>query len=126
MAMYTLRVTSEFSAAHHLRGYEGRCARPHGHNYRVVVEVCATELDAVGLAVDYYAVKALLGAVIDVWDHRDLNTLPPFDTINPSAEHMAAHLYRTLSAAPLFSDVVSLRSVTLWECDDFCVRYTED
>ena len=33
--MYELTVQLEFSAAHHLRDYPGKCGRLHGHNYRV-------------------------------------------------------------------------------------------
>ncbi|MFO7582720.1 6-pyruvoyl trahydropterin synthase family protein, partial [Guyparkeria sp.] len=45
---YTLTTEVEFAAAHRLHGYDGNCARLHGHNWRVVVEVTGTQLDSVG------------------------------------------------------------------------------
>ena len=40
-ARYTLKVLSEFAAAHSLRDYPGDCKRLHGHNWKVEVEVAA-------------------------------------------------------------------------------------
>ncbi|HIQ07075.1 MAG TPA: 6-carboxytetrahydropterin synthase QueD, partial [Thiotrichaceae bacterium] len=34
-ARYTLKVISDFAAAHTLRGYPGACNRMHGHNWKI-------------------------------------------------------------------------------------------
>ena len=39
MTIFTVRKSLSFSAAHALRDYDGPCARTHGHNYRVEVEL---------------------------------------------------------------------------------------
>ena len=61
---YVLNITAEFCAAHSVRGYEGRCARVHGHNYKISVEVKATALDHLGFVIDYYDVKKALEQTI--------------------------------------------------------------
>ena len=55
------------SAGHRIRGHDGKCSRPHGHNYAVTVEVHG-ELTEAGWVVDKGAVTDVLGA----WDHRFL------------------------------------------------------
>ncbi|HJO35506.1 MAG TPA: 6-carboxytetrahydropterin synthase, partial [Gammaproteobacteria bacterium] len=56
-ACYTLKILSEFASAHTLRGYPGACQRMHGHNWKVEVEVQASELDELGMAVDFKRIK---------------------------------------------------------------------
>lgn len=124
MKNYTLHITSEFSAGHHIRGYNGRCARPHGHNYKIAVEVKASALDPLGFVMDYYAIKSVLQEVIHKLDHYDINTVSPFDVINPTAENIASWFYQQLSMA-LKKDAIDVSAVTLSETDDFSVRYTE-
>jgi 6-pyruvoyltetrahydropterin/6-carboxytetrahydropterin synthase len=121
---YTLNVTSEFSAAHSVRGYEGRCARVHGHNYKIAIEVKATALDNLGFVIDYYAVKKVLQGVIEKLDHYNINDIKPFDVLNPTAENIAAWFYKSL-AAQLNDEQISVVAVTLFETEDFSVRYTE-
>ena len=58
-------------------------------------------------------------------DHYNLNDRPPFDTINPTAENIAAYLYNELSQQ-LNTDTVKVDAVTLWETDRACVTYTEE
>ncbi len=122
---YTLKILTDFAAAHLLRGYPGACSRLHGHNWKVEVEVVATALDAIGMGVDFKVIKAATRDVIERLDHYNLNEIAPFDTINPTAENIAAFLYGELSKA-LNTDTVTVRAITLWETDRACVTYTED
>ncbi|HEB99723.1 MAG TPA: 6-carboxytetrahydropterin synthase QueD [Thiotrichales bacterium] len=122
---YTLRVRTEFAAAHVLRDYPGACARLHGHNWKVEVEVVTRELDELGIGLDFKTIKQATNEVADRLDHRYLNELEPFDRINPTAENLAAHFYQEL-AQRLNDGRVRVASVTLWETDRACVRYTED
>ena len=48
-AVYTLKILTDFAAAHYLRDYEGVCNRLHGHNWKVEVNVKARQLDKVGM-----------------------------------------------------------------------------
>lgn len=83
----------EFSASHHLEGLPKRhqCARVHGHNYVVRVQLEAPLLDDVGFVFDYGELrdfKAWLDATVD---HRDLNEVLEGSVPNPTAEHLARY-----------------------------------
>lgn len=123
-ALYTIKVITDFAAAHLLRGYEGECSRLHGHNWKIEVEVIARQLNDIGMGVDFKDVKAHTREVIGTMDHRFLNELPPFDRINPTAENIAAHIYKTL-AGKLNDERVQVAAVTIWETERACVKYTE-
>jgi len=56
-AMYQARVESEFSAAHFLSHYHGKCERLHGHNYRVRLWAKGEKLDAGGMLADFTLLK---------------------------------------------------------------------
>jgi 6-pyruvoyltetrahydropterin/6-carboxytetrahydropterin synthase len=90
-------IRTDFAAAHQLRGYDGDCARLHGHNWRVELYVECSELDDLGLGIDYKIMKRELKAALAGWDHYNLNDVPPFDTINPSSENVARVLYEEMS-----------------------------
>lgn len=55
------------STGHRLLHHDGKCARPHGHNYEISVTV-AGELTEAGWVVD----KGDITDVIDEWDHMFL------------------------------------------------------
>lgn len=55
------------SSGHRIQHHEGKCSRPHGHNYEISVEVTGT-LSEEGWVVD----KGDITRVISEWDHRFL------------------------------------------------------
>jgi 6-pyruvoyltetrahydropterin/6-carboxytetrahydropterin synthase len=122
---FKMKIVTDFAAAHLLRGYPGPCSRLHGHNWKIEVEVTATRLDKIGMGMDFRDIKAATKEVIDRMDHRHLNELPPFDEINPTAENIAAHIYKQL-VEKVNDDRVSVHTVTVWETERACVSYTED
>lgn len=112
--MFELRVEMEFPAAHHLDGYAGECARPHGHNWRVEAFVRSMRLDSIGIATDFRVIKEALRKIIDPWDHQDLNEFPEFKEVNPTAEWVAKIVFEKLSAH-LNSPDTSVHRITVWE-----------
>ena len=124
-AKYTLKVVSDFASAHTLRDYPGACSRMHGHNWKVEAEVEASQLNAVGMAIDFKAIRQQVKALTDVLDHRYLNEIEPFDTINPTAENIAAFIFGGLSEA-LNDEHIRVRAITLWETERACVRFTDE
>ncbi|MGB0722052.1 MAG: 6-carboxytetrahydropterin synthase QueD [Gammaproteobacteria bacterium] len=124
-AIYNLKIVTDFASAHTLRGYPGACSRMHGHNWKVEVEVIATTLDDMGMGVDFKVIKTEAKAIADRLDHRYLNDLEPFDTVNPTAENIAAHFHSELSQR-LNRDGLRVEAVTLWETERACVRYSEN
>jgi 6-pyruvoyltetrahydropterin/6-carboxytetrahydropterin synthase len=122
--MYTLTVVTDFSASHIIPGHPGKCARLHGHNWKVEISVQSKILNELGMAVDFADVKAIAKSVIDEVDHRHLNDIPPFDTISPTAENVSAWLYQRLSKLINTQDI-SVSAVTLWETDRSRVQFSE-
>ena len=122
--MYQISVEQHFDAAHFLRGYRGKCEALHGHRFLVVVRVKSPVLDDIGLAYDFAELKQHLREILSRLDHTCVNDVPPFDTINPSSENMAAYIYdelKTRLVAP-----VSVSSVEVWESPQTGVSYTLD
>ncbi len=95
--MYELEITKHFSGAHSLTGYPGDCRKLHGHNWQVTVYLQATELDEIGIALDFKILKKELNEVIDRFDHAYLNELPEFAQCNPTSENLARIIYQELS-----------------------------
>ena len=122
--MYRISVEQHFDAAHYLRGYKGKCENMHGHRYKVVVKVDASELNDIGLAYDFTELKKHLAGVIDRFDHTCLNDAPPFDKLNPSAENIAADIYKELKSR-LAGEPVTIVNVEVWESPHTGVIYTE-
>lgn len=90
---FEVMIERNFSSAHQLRGYKGKCENLHGHNYKVEIYAKGSELNNIGLLIDFGELKIAADEVVDYFDHRNLNELPPFDEeLNPSAENLAKYI----------------------------------
>ena len=123
--MYQVMVETHFDAAHFLRGYQGKCEALHGHRFRVVARVAAAGLDELGMAYDFTELKKHLRGIVARLDHTCLNDIPPFDTINPSSENIAATIYKELGPR-LGGAPVALSGVEVWESPQSGVCYSPD
>jgi 6-pyruvoyltetrahydropterin/6-carboxytetrahydropterin synthase len=125
--MFEVLTSRTFSAAHALRDYDGPCARNHGHNYRVEVLVRAERLDDRRMVIDFYDLDRLLAPLVETVDHQDLNRVPPFDRINPTAEALAQWFFKGLEGpvADATDGRAYLAAIRLWETPDSCVVYSE-
>jgi 6-pyruvoyltetrahydropterin/6-carboxytetrahydropterin synthase len=123
--MFDIFIDTHFSAGHHLRNYPGNCEKPHGHNWNVRVTVRATELDQLGMGVDFRTVKNAVKVVMDDLDHRNLNEHPDFQDKNPSSENLAVFIFNSLKPA-LKTDRYQLYSVLVGETPTSGVIYRED
>ena len=89
---FEIMIERNFSSAHQLRGYKGKCENLHGHNYKVEIFARGRELDNIGLLVDFGDLKKAADEIVNYLDHRNINELPPFDEeLNPSAENLARY-----------------------------------
>jgi len=122
--MYRIIVEDDFSSAHRLREYEGKCSSLHGHNWKVRLTVRATELDRRGITMDFGKLKKLLASLLSRFDHTDLNQVAPFDEINPTAENIARTVFE-LAAGELPAGV-EVDRVTVWESEKNRVEYSEE
>lgn len=123
--MYEIQVSSAFEAAHYIRGYEGKCARLHGHNWIVESVVHGDKLDNLGMLIDFRILKAELKKILDDFDHRFLNELETFTEENPTAENLARKIFQRLSKSKIFSDTTKLYAVKVHESPNSCVMYYE-
>ncbi len=95
--MFEIIVQHHFCAAHALRGYDGKCANIHGHNFVVEARIIGDRLNEIGILVDFKDVRAALTTIIDGLDHQLLNELPAFRETNPSSENIAKYFYDELA-----------------------------
>ena len=121
--MYEVMIEEEFSAAHALRGYQGKCENMHGHNWKVEVYVRGEQLDRVGMLVDFKQLKAATRRVMQYLDHQNLNELKPFDIeLNPSSEHLAGFILHKV-AEELNDGRVKVYKVRVWETPSTSATY---
>ena len=124
--MYELTVRSAFEAAHFIQGYNGKCARLHGHNWEVVAVIRGRELDNLGMLIDFKILKAELKKVLDEFDHRYLNELETFANENPTAENLARKVFDRLSVSEIFNGSTKLHAIKVHESTNSCVTYSAD
>jgi 6-pyruvoyltetrahydropterin/6-carboxytetrahydropterin synthase len=123
--LHEVSIEMEFSSAHALRGYKGKCENTHGHNYRVEVHVRGERLDDIGMLVDFKELKEATRRVVDYLDHKNLNELAPFDVeLNPSAEHLAGFFYAEVGRQ-INTERVRVFKVRVWETSTCSATYYE-
>ena len=105
-----IRKHFRFEAAHVLPHHPGKCARMHGHSYRLEVAIrgpLQADGPARGMVEDFDCIKTAVRAyVVDVLDHQTLNDLIE----NPTAERIVLWIWDRL--AP---HLENLDEVALWE-----------
>ena len=107
-----------FEAAHQLPKVAPghRCARLHGHSYRVDVTVAGGVDEESGWVIDFYDMDRAVVPVIEALDHRFLNEIPGLE--NPTSERLCVYLWGEI--APLLS---GLCAITVWETIDSRCTY---
>ncbi|MBM3244896.1 MAG: 6-carboxytetrahydropterin synthase QueD [Candidatus Omnitrophica bacterium] len=118
--MYNIKVESNFSSAHNLRGYKGKCEELHGHNWKVMVELERDSLDKLGMVFDFQFVKKELYKVLEKLDHKYLNKVSYFKRVNPTSEALAKYIYGLLKRK-----LKNIKSVTVWESENCSATYHE-
>lgn len=91
--MYTITKDYHFSASHELKHLpeDHPCARLHGHNYIVQVELSSKSLNQDGFVRDYRELDALKTYIDEKIDHRHLNNI--FGDNRVTTEHLARYFY---------------------------------
>lgn len=124
--MFTLRVKTDFAAAHFLEGYPYECKRLHGHNFVVEVFVKGHNLDKLGMLIDFKVLKSIVRDEISRFDHELLNELPDFKGINPTSENISRVLFTNIKRR--LSNInhdCELMRVRVWENENGYVDYEE-
>ncbi|MFT4198249.1 MAG: 6-carboxytetrahydropterin synthase QueD [Pseudoxanthomonas sp.] len=82
-----------------------KCARLHGHSFRIEVHVSGPIDPHTGWVLDYADIKAAFQPLFEQLDHHYLNDVPGLD--NPTSERIAAWVWERLAPAlPGLSEVV--------------------
>ena len=101
-----------------------KCNNPnyHGHNYTLEVWVSGEVDTETGYLIDIKILKTIIQKeIIDRFDHRNLNLdCPEFEHLNPTAENIAAVIYRLMRQA---MDKKYELSITLWETENNIVYF---
>ena len=105
-----------FEAAHRLPHVpEGhKCARLHGHSFKIEVSIRGPVDEKTGWFLDYDVVDGAWQPLHDKLDHRYLNEVEGLE--NPTSEILARWIWERLRPA-----LPALERVTVWEtCDARC------
>lgn len=105
-----IRKSFRFEAAHVLPYHQGKCARMHGHSYRLDVAVrgpIQTDGPARGMIEDFDTIKRIVQReVIDNLDHFTLNDIIE----NPTAERIVMWIWQRLEP-----QLPGIDELVLWE-----------
>ena len=110
-----------FEAAHRLPQVPAghKCARLHGHSYRVEVHVLGDVDETTGWVLDFGEISGAFQPLHDQLDHRYLNEVAGLD--NPTSEVLARWIWRRLTGELPLSAIVVRET-----CTCGCVYRGED
>jgi len=91
--MYSVSVEARFSAVHQVRLGDGTLEPPHEHDWLVRACFSRSELDEVGMVVDFSKARSALQSVLARLDHADLNSHEGLAGKNPTAEVVARYIF---------------------------------
>ena len=123
--MYVVSVQAHYDSAHFLRNYKGKCERLHGHRYVVEVALATDELNRSGLAFDFVDVKKHLRELAERLDHQNINDLPPFTELEPSAENQARYFFDELKHRLPEAMADAMLYTRVWETPTQWAQYSE-
>jgi 6-pyruvoyltetrahydropterin/6-carboxytetrahydropterin synthase len=122
--MYTLAIKRDFIARHFLIGGDwGPENFPNSHHYVLELQLSGDTLDQHGYLVDIVEVEAQLGEMVAYFREEMLNDRPEFAGLNPSLEHFARILAKSLSDRIPAANINTVR-VLLWENESAWASYT--
>ena len=142
------RIEKRFTVpiGHRLSKHKGRCSSIHGHNFTILVGLRHFELNENDMIIDFSDLKAIVGALIDQYDHKllvnkkDADWMEPlakkmgfrasiFDhkDHDPTAERLSEQLFLKLNE--IFTEMkmtFTLEYVTVFENENSKATYEED
>jgi 6-pyruvoyltetrahydropterin/6-carboxytetrahydropterin synthase len=102
----------------------GRCTSPygHGHNYTLDVTIKGIPDPVTGMIMNMVDLKAIVGAVLEEFDHKHLNEdTPYFKQRIPTTENIVRVLWGLI--APRIPAGVALARLRLYEMSDLWAEY---
>lgn len=111
-----------FESAHQLPKYEGKCARIHGHSYKLEVTVegvLHTQGSSEGMIMDASDLSSVVEReIISQWDHQFLNDVVSFRT---TVENLSQEIFIRLTQAQL-----PVTKIKLWETEKLYATITPE
>ncbi len=106
-----------FEAAHRLPNVppDHKCARLHGHSFRVEIHVRGPVEEESGWVIDFADIKQAFQPLMKELDHNYLNEIPGLE--NPTSEYLARWIWKRLQ----LSLPGLCRVVTRETCSTACV-----
>ena len=119
--MFIIGKEIKFSAAHHLPQMPAghQCARIHGHNYRVFIQLAKAHLGEDAMVFDFGELAPLRDWIDATLDHQNLNEVWEHPTAEVMAYELAGMANHLLDLPP----GVRVRAVTVWETDTCYAEY---
>ena len=113
--------TFSFDAGHHLPNVpaDHKCARPHGHSYRLTVVVAGEVDQQVGWVMDFGRIKQAVEPLVAQLDHATLNDVEGLD--NPTSERIAKWFWDRIRP-----EIPALAAVTVHESDSSACTYRRE
>jgi len=106
----------KFDAAHQLPNYDGLCARPHGHTYKVKVDIEVRRLQKdYPFVIDFVDLKK----VIEKYDHTNLNEFIDI----PTAENIVVEIWNDINKKLIEHDLYHTLEIELWETETASITY---
>ncbi|HEX9564275.1 MAG TPA: 6-carboxytetrahydropterin synthase QueD [Gemmatimonadaceae bacterium] len=91
-----------------------KCARLHGHSFRVRISVSGPVNPELGWLVDFADIKRAFGPIRDQLDHRYLNEIDGLE--NPTSEMLALWIWDRLHSALSGLSAVEIRETCTTGC----------
>jgi len=106
----------QFEAAHRLPNVpEGhRCARLHGHSFRVRITVSGTPDPHSGWIMDFSEIKRAFKPILERLDHYYLNDIPGLE--NPTSERLAEWIWAQLKPQLSALSAIEIRETCTSGC----------
>jgi len=118
--MFEIKVKANFSSAHNLENYHGKCEKLHGHNWIVEAVFAYESVDKDGLAIDFRLAKEQLKNILEGLDHAYLNELKILKGMNPTSENIARFIYEEIRKKNK-----AIAHISVWENESSCATYRE-
>ena len=111
----------QIEAAHRLPNVPAghKCARMHGHSFRIEVHIAGPVGDDSGWVMDFADIKQAFEPLFQQLDHHCLNDIAGLE--NPTSENLARWIWRGL-----VSDLPGLSAIVVQETCTAGCRYTGD
>lgn len=122
--MFTVSVETHFWASHQLALPDGTKEPPHQHNWAVTAEVSGSELNRMGLVMDFQGLKAMLDNITGGLDNTAIEKIDYFQQNCSSAENIAEYIYKKLE--PKLPHGVKLEAVRVGEERGCSAKFSKD